>query len=959
VRRTISLRRSAPLVGVRPLKPLVEGQAARIDARATRAAHGGTLRFRWRVVGAPRGAHVTLRGASTAHPRVVASNPGRYRLALAVAERPRHAAAGHASVAGAGRANPALNSASATGTHAAHTTQSASGGFSCLDPVTPAAATAAAATQPSSPPLLPLRPAGTPVASTPMQLLPAGTQLRTLTPAARPAPVTAGPQPQADPGCTLEIVTADVMPNTAPIGAAFDSNAQQTASNGTVQTGIRIGDDFVQTGTTGAYVTLLDATTLEVLASQRVPSGQLVGVVADELSARYLVQGRDVLMVLTGAPGCCGGDPTVQNANSGFTIVQPFGEPLNTAVHNFGMQLGDGSPGGPGKPGELVGWLQHSISLSGRVVYTYVAPDRVPFATQQNGSAPGTNTMTVGDATYPGALPAGATAGFQVLVTDAALRPQLGTPTVFATNTGNPTQNEQSEAALAALLAHAASTPGATVFMQSIGRPVPASPASAAVANALELLGGNDWIFLSLDGTGGYAFVGGPAAPGEVRSPEDAAEASTKWSSGGELHGLLRRRPDQALRATLADQSPSGNDYELGQIVYQDPTPWPQTDTPGKRAATRYIALQTNMTGDACYTPAQPDFRANYCDVNLDTDVMSDRVAGVDYPSSGATFTRTELHQVKTELESELGMVGEVQTVMTNLSNPLSDARAGDLAQSIAGDVMRSLDVKSESSLSPAVSGDLSVAAGVLYLASDFAGEEAGLGPIASALDLVSEVTTDEGEQEPYWEGLQEAADEMGKQMDDRLQNVIGQLSVYQDILVSDYGKLKAVADKATSTWSWSKTQQTAMADQLNQGIARWLWTAILPAGYDLVSVQGVPAGEAGKVACIFSGDGLNFNFWNPWEHADGRTTFFPLGYWTVRPAAAVMYALLHGSTGSTNSKAVRAGSPLVSAMFGSNGAGLVAPWLLDRAAWTYQSPHMIGQRERNPKKGSCEIEGG
>lgn len=83
----VTVTRGRPLAGGLERFRGVAGRATRLDARWARAARGGRLSFRWRVVSKPRGAHVKISGAGSARPRVRGDRPGRYRLAVTVRER--------------------------------------------------------------------------------------------------------------------------------------------------------------------------------------------------------------------------------------------------------------------------------------------------------------------------------------------------------------------------------------------------------------------------------------------------------------------------------------------------------------------------------------------------------------------------------------------------------------------------------------------------------------------------------------------------------------------------------------------------------------------------------------------------------------------------------------------------------------------------------------------------------
>jgi hypothetical protein len=74
--RTISVSRDRPLAGPRaPRRAAVSGVAV-LDAAASVPGRGGTLRFRWKLLGAPRGSKRAIAGATSRRARLVPDRPG-------------------------------------------------------------------------------------------------------------------------------------------------------------------------------------------------------------------------------------------------------------------------------------------------------------------------------------------------------------------------------------------------------------------------------------------------------------------------------------------------------------------------------------------------------------------------------------------------------------------------------------------------------------------------------------------------------------------------------------------------------------------------------------------------------------------------------------------------------------------------------------------------------------------
>lgn len=926
LRRTVVVGRDAPLVGVRRAGAAVAGRATRLDGRGSRAARGGRLRYRWRIVRAPRGARATLRAAASARPRLIASVPGRYHVALTVTEERgarRSRAAGGA--AGATAAQPAPEQAAAAQTTACAIAPTAipSGG----------APTAANGTAATSAPTAQLGPRALTVARPQ---------------AARPA-APAGPAAlSASAGCATAVATVDVLPNDDALGVAFDSRVTQAGT-----TGVRVGTSLYALPQRGALLVLLDAQTLELLYQWTDPTPSPL-LNAQIFAAGYAQQGHDVLIVSAGLPGCC--SSSAQGVSpAGWTVVQPYVAGGNApATQNLGLPLTGGGPGG-----RMSGWLQPGVPLDGApALYTFVSPERAPFTTRASGSTAASNTMQIGGASYTSALPAGATAGYQVLVTDATLTPVLGTPAVFGTNGPAAAGQEQ---ALAALLASALQQPGATVLVQSLGRPRPASPAAAQIGQLLQQLGGSTWMSLSQDGSGDYALVGN-ADLDQPGLSATAAETSQQWTasaSGGDgagrgsLQGVLRRRQDSAWAPTLADAIGTP-DYGLAQLVYQSPTPWPQTDTPGKVAATTWMARQLGLQvgPGSCWQPSAPDFRSSYCNDALDPDATENQLSQLSFPGRSAGFSKAEFRAVRSQLQAELDDLGQVRALFAALQQPFGSPGVDPAvdAQQIAGEVVAAIPPPRQS----ATSGDLSLAASILYVGAEVPEVGEALGPIAAVLDLASELTQDDGQPSPDWD-VQTAADQIGATVRDRLQAMSGSLGRYEDVVVSDWGKLSTAAADALGAWGVSSTGIANEESTLQLGIEQWMWTAIAPAAFDLVAIPGAAQQDTGgNVWCVTSSAP---EAWYPWRHADQRSLLFPLGGFSGGAATSgALFGLLSGSFSNGGSTPVS--STLATAMFappGQGGAGLVAPWLLNRADWTMKSP-TIAQPTTGLKPGVCGL---
>ncbi|MCW2979936.1 MAG: hypothetical protein JWO14_1663 [Solirubrobacterales bacterium] len=907
VRDVVTVRRDAPLPAIRQPRRIVASHAARLDGRKTRSAHGGKLGFRWRVVGAPVGSRVSLRGAESRRPRLLASDPGDYRVALTVTESGAKT-----------RGTAASASSSAPDCAVSGSTQSGQA----------------------------VNPGSGPIASMPLNQLPKGAL--TIVDSRNAASPEGGPQPQAVPGCATTVTDVEVKPNFEPIGVAIDTRAEveETA-------GIRIGASFYPfpvNGEGGARFVLLDAGTLELIRTENVALNGSHIEIAQKMAAES-APGRNVLVVSSCRYANCNTDPV--DARTGFSAIESYGPGRRgPRTENQGIALGAINESENQRYGELAGWLRPGVSLDGgKEYFGFVNPERFAFDTEASGTS-FSNTIRVGTTEYPASV-SGAVGGFEVLVLGPDLEPELGTPVAFSTisTTG---EGQAQEEAMTALLNRTSSLQ--TVIVQSIGDAQPDSGAATALGQALARLGASPWTFLSLNGSGGYAFVGNGANPQVVEpghvEPE-VAETSEELSHGGDgsLHGLLTRNPESALSPDLADAIGTPN-YELDQVTYQPGVPWPQTNTEGKVAAIQYLAEALGLTpGEgSCYRPAEPDFRSSYCDLSLDIDATENELERQKYPAGeNVSFTQAEFEAVQSELETELDDVADVRKMVGALKEPLGGQSPAVDAQQIAGEVLDALPPGSGSG--NATAGKLSLASAILHAGSNIPTVGEGLGAIASVLGLAGELEQENGEYSPDWQ-IQAAADEIGGKVKSRLTAMSAGLGAIEEILVTDWGKLSAAAAGAAGPWGINATGIQQQSSAIELGINQWMWKAILPAAFELVAFPGAQPGVQEGLYCMTNK--VYPTEWHPWRGAPSSSVFFPLvSFERGKLMASGAYGMLDGSFTKKSSKQVSSG--LAEKIFGppGQGAALTAPELFEDSHWTIAHPGMI-ETEEEEKVGNC-----
>jgi hypothetical protein len=908
VRDVVRVRHDAPLPAIQQPRRIVASHTARLDGRETRSAHGGKLSFRWQIVGAPVGSRVSLRGAESRRPRLLASVPGHYRVALTVTESGAKTR-GTAASASSSAPDCALSGS----TQSVQTVNAGSG----------------------------------PIASMPLKQLPKGAL--TVVDSRNAASPKSGPLPLAVPGCATTVTDVEVEPNFEPIGVAIDTRAEDEET-----AGIRIGGSFYPfpvNGEGGARFVLLDAQTLELIRTENVSLNGSHSEIAQKMVTESAPD-KNVLVVSSCRYADCTTDPA--DARTGFSAIESYSDgKRGQTTENQGATLGAINESENQRYGELAGWLRPGVPLGGVQggLFAFVNPERFAFDTEAS-STTFSNTIRVGSIEYPVRL-SGAAGGFEVLVLGPDLEPELGTPVAFSTisTTG---EGQAEEEAMTALLNRAG--PLQTVIVQSIGDAQPYSAAATALGQALARLGASPWTFLGLNGAGGYAFVGNGFSKARTESgslTSEVAEAGEGLTHGGDgsLDGLLTRNAESALSPDLADAIGTPN-YGLDEVTYQPGVQWPQTNTPGKIAATRYLAeaLGLKPGEGSCYRPEEPDFRSSYCNRSLNIDATENKLERQQYPANeNVSFSRAEFEAVQSELETELDDVADVREMVGALQAPLGGQSPAVDAQKIAGEVLDALPPGSGSG--NATAAKLSLASAILHAGSNIPTVGEGLGAIASVLGLAGELEQENGEYSPDWQ-IQAGADEIGGKVKSRLTAMSAGLGTIEEILVTDWGKLSAAAAAAAGPWGITARGIQQQTSAIELGINQWMWKAILPAAFELVAFPGAQPGLQDGLYCMTNK--VYPTEWFPWKGAPSSSVFFPLASLEGgKLTASGAYGMLDGSFTKKSSKQVSSG--LAEQIFGppGQGAALTAPELFEDSHWTIAHPGMI-ETEGQEKVGNC-----
>jgi Ricin-type beta-trefoil lectin domain-like len=503
-------------------------------------------------------------------------------------------------------------------------------------------------------------------------------------------------------------------------------------------------------------------------------------------------------------------------------------------------------------------------------------------------------TATVGERDYTVPVPL-SWGGFAVLGIDAAGRP-IADPSLFFAyaNTGNGDLDRREQTDLAAELSAWAKTPGTTVLLQSAGSPHPTSRSWGDIGNAVARLGGNAQVFDQLDGSGDYAFVGCAGCSGMP----DASFPLTRAPDADNLSGVLTRGSsstfEPSVAMSLGTASPS-----LLALAYQEPTPWRIPANDAQRAALKWIAEHTGLTGAACYAPPVPDVRSTYCNMGISFGDKHTDLQALQPPSdpSALGFTYGEFAVafavVKTELLQEFEWVSDVRNLIANLQKPFGTDAAGATVDFVAISrvIQESLTMDGRTS---EVNG-LSVTATILEAVGVFFAElppvEIAFTLVASSLELVEELSE---EPDGSWSlgDFPARADQLGSELHDRFKTASETLDFVGSLLVTDQAKLRtaALADEGqdpSRNWQICDQQNCGISlKDLDRGLTigarQWLWTHMLPAAFDDVFAFSPPAGKSVRdIMCFVNPNSIPIQYSRPFGDApdsalyDGIVTGF------------------------------------------------------------------------------------
>jgi hypothetical protein len=547
--------------------------------------------------------------------------------------------------------------------------------------------------------------------------------------------------------------------------------------------------------------------------------------------------------------------------------------------------------------GQMTGWLIRNNAKN----YTYESDERVDFDTQAEGTTESQNVIRVGQRTFPQAFPGGIRdgGGFQVVVLDP--RTLEGASHWFETDHSDLNALRGQVTAMRDLIQGVNAQPGPDrdlVFITSLGMPAiqyyrrtgvnpndGLNTELAQLVNEVEKLGGTrNGFYKALDpdlyGTHGYSYTLfaegnsgaghgneriGTGISGTGAGPLNTARlagnlARTGPNYGFELQGSLRAGP---LATTTTARDPSRASAELMRVAFQPPQPWPEQGNPGRTAAIQWIGQQVLSTTDPrgqYYTRALVNQQFDYSGWEQD----AYRIQGLKYPTqpppdpctpaqTDIRFCPADLEWAKTQLAGPLQnppvVGGEIlwltktHKYLDSLATPFSDQGLQSWAklQSLVDEV--NTKVKADRGAQITATRYKALFEFAAKLAEEIPGVGKAFTVANDTYELAGELAETGGE--PTETEFQSVAAEVGQKLATRLGDAQTILTrQLPNIIAADYGKLMAVGACAAfdqskcpydaRDWQYTGDDQIDASKALGQGTSAWAYGELLPAKYTL-----------------------------------------------------------------------------------------------------------------------------
>lgn len=499
-----------------------------------------------------------------------------------------------------------------------------------------------------------------------------------------------------------DVVEVEARPVTQPMGIALDTAATLAGGGYSIRLGGGCGanqqgcapTDYAF-GANAVELLLVDRDTLEVQSTQGFDgSAASAATVASKLKTIGGQKNPDVFGILAAKPGAStdrswtnaikqlsGKNADIGNSQGWSSVGVPLPDFNGADDQITGVTNAGEAPESGYALGEQRGWFQWD-SIGQR--FAYMSGRYSSYDTASGGDQVSTNTMTIDGKSYSSApLDAGCSGGFQVVTLRAislAAVSSIPENQTFSTNCSSSSASVNGATNFLVALNLALDPPSppvtdgpAIVFVQSIGQPSSGDANLRAVyyqaSTFVEQLGGQAEVFnraMTASDTR-YALVGGSdvvvdEVP-DAQSRAHGAEATALHTpSGATLAGILRGNHLWHYEPVTA----TGNGMTgatLAPIVYQQSQPWPTGSTAGEANALAYLSKLYGLqysAASSCYEPVKPDVRFEFCDLTGPWSKVSSQAASLPYNSACGCST-TEWTAVTADIAQEAGWVVKIE----------------------------------------------------------------------------------------------------------------------------------------------------------------------------------------------------------------------------------------------------------------------------------------------------------
>ena len=656
-------------------------------------------------------------------------------------------------------------------------------------------------------------------------------------PGARDATASSGSQPLTD--ASNDTTTVTVMPDIRPVGIRLDTLVVGRDDS------ILLGGSELS-GTTVAETRInyavIDRQTLRVAQSGSVDASlagmrDLAAIVDGYTGAlKYLVvlnwshfggdinadrDAFDALLQKIGAQRLTRGQrqeitaDTPSAPTESGSAVGVVGAPAGSAYVKFS---------GPNIRREL-GGMSGYLRLNGVTgEYDFVFADAVDFDTEANqtstDASPAQLTVKVGDATYTQPNPGDGVSGFHLVVLRASTLSEIRN-SVYATNTANGTEQTDEVERLAGDLVYAAfNDTRPLVILQAFGAPHGNDALWELVARMVERLGGTRQVFNAMNAVdpqtlngedpnrkGPYVFVG------RVGSTAPLAEASHSLNGDwARLRGLLMRGHDGGYEPTLAGPPLSNGESpvntQLIQIADQVTEPFPAfkdtngdpIDAASAQAVQKFLG-GPDVTRLCAETVPVCDIRESYYQ-DYDADwvaiagILADAGDKCAQPPLGAGFNRAQCNGIRQELRDEMFEVARVQKYFgpLGLQQPFGATGVAGLAN-VTEIAQQIKDAVRLPPVDNTTSNNLSMISQILF-PTPTTPNPGAFAALSAAFSLAAYFTKQNASPNLIGPQVTTAASKLGVELADRYQQAGDNLDDVGRLIVSDYGKLSAVASR-------------------------------------------------------------------------------------------------------------------------------------------------------------------